>query len=157
MNVVLVVEHLRQLAEGHAVADGDGAVVGEALAAGLGERALNVSSGQRIGTVEDDDCDSCFGCGFEEVSQRGFVGVEADAGILQINHYRVELLENVLRRAAGFVGGTVHAVHGDAGGGVAGVADLRSVEGAGYTMLGAEDGGELNSGGMGENVDGAAA
>src|SRR5579863_6365655 len=102
-------------------------------------------------TIEHDDGDSGFGRGFEKISQRGFVSVEADASILNVHHDGIEGFERFKRRATRGVSGPIDAVNGDAGSGVLGVVDVRGVERSSDAVLGTEDRIERNAGNVGEN------
>ena len=63
---------------------GSGIVVDETFLPGVGNRTLNISAGDGVRTVEHDDRLLRLGRRFQKISQRGLVGVEARAHILQI-------------------------------------------------------------------------
>ena len=94
----LAVDVAGELAEGHAVADGQRHVVGVGLVAGVGDGALHCDAADEVGAVEDDDFELVAellfgGGGFEEVADCGFVGVEADSCVLQVDDDGVEVFE----------------------------------------------------------------
>ena len=77
----------------------------------------------RAGAVEDDDFEAMAaggfaGGGFEEVADDGFVGVEADAGVLQVDDDGVEVFQVFGFGALVGVFGAVEADDCEAGGGV---------------------------------------
>ena len=92
----------REFAEGHAVADGNLAVVGVVFAAGVGDGALDGDAADGVGAVEHDDVErvmevALLACGgFEEVAGDGLVGVGADAGVLQVDDDGVEVFELIV-------------------------------------------------------------
>ncbi len=104
-------------------------------------------SADGVGAVEDDDLEGVVvlvalgGGGFEEVAHGGFVGPEADAGVLKVDDYGVEVFEGVVGGAAVGVFGSVEADDGEVGGGVGVVGDFGVVVGAGDAVFGGEEGG----------------
>ena len=98
------------------------------------------------------------GSGFEEVADEGFVGPEADAGVLEVDDDGVDLAEvgwsGVL--VGGF--GAVEGDDGEVGGGVGFCGEVFGVLLAVEAVLWGEEGGELDGGvGVEEDVDGAGA
>ena len=88
VDAVLGVEVAREFAEGERVADGDGHVGG--VACGVGDGALDGETVDGVGAVEDDDGDAGAGGRLEHVAGDGLVGVEARAGVLQVDDDGVE-------------------------------------------------------------------
>src|SRR5436190_19369729 len=119
MNVVLGVEHLRQLAQSHAVANRDRPVICEVLASRLRYRSLNEGAADRVRTIQYHHGNSSLRGSLKKISNAGFVGVEAYARVLEINDDRVQLPEYFLWRAARGIGTAVNAVNRNLGCGVA--------------------------------------
>jgi hypothetical protein len=66
-----------------------------ALLAYVGERTLRYCSSDGIGTVEDYDVGSGLAGGLEKIADYGFVGIEADSGVLKVNEDGVKLAQGV--------------------------------------------------------------
>src|SRR6476659_3297349 len=143
MNVVHGIEHLCEFAESHPVTHGDAPVIRKVLVSRLRHRPLHEGAGNRIWPIKYYYANSCFGCTLEKISQAGFVRVETDSCVLQVDHNRIHVIQNIDWRPSQFIGGTVNAVHRHPGGNVARVADVRSVECADDAMLRTEYGGKL--------------
>ncbi len=149
------------------MADGQRHVVGVGLVAFIGDGALHFFAADEVGAVEDDDLEGVAeflfcGGGFEEVAGDGLVGVEADAGVLEVDDDGVEVFELIVGGAAGLGLGSVERGDGDVGGGVDLAGDAGLVFGAEDAVLGGEEGFELEAGDGfggfgGEEVDGAVA
>ena len=115
-----------------------------------GRSRTTISSGVAVGGFA--------GSGFEEVADDGFVGVEADAGVLEVDDDGVEVFEVFGLRALVGVLGAVEAGDFEAGGGVDLLADVGRVLGAEDAVLGGEEADEFDAGAGGaQDVDGAAA
>ena len=117
-----------QFAQGHAVADRLGHVV-DVGGCGVGDGTLHGEAADESWAVEDDDLEpvavSGFaGGGFEEVAEDGFVGVEADAGVLQVDDDGVEVFEVFGLGALVGVLGAVEADDLEAGCGIDLLADV---------------------------------
>jgi len=147
------VEHAGELAVGHGEADGHGEIANEIEAVGVEHGAFDDFAAKRIGAVEDEEGDFAAGGFFHGIGHGGLVGVEAYAGVLDIEDEGVDAAEHVVGEAARFA---VETVNGQAGGGVGGVGDF-FVELAADAVFGAEQRDESDARGAGEKVDGGAA
>src|SRR5262249_17285238 len=85
--------------------------------------------------------------------QRSFVRVKACAGILDIHHHRIQLLEHVYWWTTFRFRIAIHAIYRNARGAIDGVVDLARIISSKNSMLRAEDGGQLDSGRSGSKVD----
>ena len=162
LRLELLVVEAGELAEGHAVAHRDRNRVDVALGARIGDGTLDEGAVDGIGAVENDDLGAGFRRGFKKITHNGLVGVEANAGVLEVNDDGVELAQGFKRRPAIGVGCAVEADDGQTSGGVGGVGDAGLVAGAANAVLGAEERGQGEPGDVAgriveEDVDGAAA
>ena len=134
-----------EFAEGQAVADGEGHVVDVGFGAGVGDGALDGEAADEVGAVEDDDVEGVVvggvfgGGGFEEVAGGGFVGPEADAGVLEVDDDGVEVFELVVGGVAVGGLGAVEGCDVEAGGGVGFGGDGGRCRAAGEAVLGGEE------------------
>ncbi len=155
--MAFAVKEFRQLADRHAVAHRLLRVIHKAFGARLRHRPLHVGPSDRVGTVEHDHFGPRLRRRFEEVSERGLVGVEAHARVLDVVHHGVEVLHHVHRRMPLLHRVAINAVHGNLGCGIDGIADVRSIHGPGDAVLRTEDGDQLHAGRMRKDVDRALA
>lgn len=137
---------------GHGDADGHGEIADEIEAVRVEHGAFDDFAAERIGAVEDEEGDFAAGGFFHGIGHSGFIGVEADAGVLDIEDEGVNAAEHIVSEAAGVA---VEAVNGQAGGGVGGVGDF-FVELAADAVFGAEQRNESDARGASEKVNGAA-
>ncbi|MDW8207604.1 MAG: hypothetical protein RMJ43_07180 [Chloroherpetonaceae bacterium] len=143
-------EELCEFCGGHAVSDGYGVACGEGEAFGVGEWSFDMDSVDGVGSVEDDVAEVVLCGGFEGVEERGDVGVEAASDVLDVEDEGVDAGELV---GLGALALSVEAVDGESGSGVVGVGDA-GVGGALESVFGCEEGVEVESGGVVEEVDG---
>ena len=122
----------------------------------LRKRALHKRPSDRVGTVENNHFNSCFGGRFQEKSHRSLVGVEAHPGVLQVNYHRVQALEHIERRAALRVAGAIDAIHGYVGGGIHRIPHVGSIKLTHRAMLRSKNRRQLHPRYLGEHIDGAA-
>ena len=151
--MVFAVEHLRQLPNRHAVADGKREIANEGKPVLLQHRTLHQSSADGVRAVEHVEGNSLSGGRLERVAQSSLVGVKAHAGVLNVKHERVDALKHLVGGAFGVV---VKAVDGQAGGRFFGRGDA-VVGRAEKAMLGAEDGDQLDTARAIEQINGATA
>ena len=133
------------------------AVVGEVLASRLGERALDQRSCDRVWTIENNNLGSGFRRRFQKISERSFVSIETHAGVLQVKNNGIKLLQNIQRRTARLVTAAINAIDRNSCCRVARVADVSGIQFAGNAVFRAEDCGQLHSGRVRQQIDGAAA
>src|ERR1700674_1896558 len=142
-DVVFGIEELGELANREPVSHGQRKIADETCFVGIKHRAFDDLSAQRIRTVQNKEGDVAFGGFFHAVSHRRRVGVEADAGVLNVEDERVDAFEHLLRRAERLA---IEAMDGETGGGILGRRDLFIVA-AGEAVFGAEESEALTSGG----------
>lgn len=153
IDLPVCVEEVGEFADGHAVDDGDALIGGEGEEVGIGKGAVCFEGADGIRPVEHDEAFVVGGCCFHGVSHGGDVGVEACADVLDFEDECVDVREHF---GGGFACVAVEGVDGEFGEGVDGVVDLGLVEGAVEAVLGTEECGEVDVGGLVEEVDGAA-
>ena len=144
VDLPLFVQHPGDLADRHPGPDRDRVDGREGEPVRVRGRPLDDLAADRVRAVEDDDGDLRLRALLHHVRHRGEVGVEADAGVLQVDDDGVEPLE-VLRRGAPLL--PVEGDDGEPGRRVDGVGDLL-VEGRGDAVLRGEEADELHAGGL---------
>ena len=110
------VEQRGQLAQRHAVADGNGELAHERSQRRIEHRPFHPHAAQRIGTVGHHDGNAGAFRRAHHPGQRVRIGVEAGAHVLDVEHQHVDAIEH---RRRGFAVFAVQAVHGQAGGRIA--------------------------------------
>ena len=115
--------------------------------------SFDALSSQRIGPIENVKRDVMRRRGFHRVSHRRDVGVEAHAGILNIEDERIETREHGIRRPLGFA---VEAVDGQARRFIRRGRNAR-IESAADAVLGAEQSHKLHARRVRQQIDRAAA
>ncbi len=90
----------------------------------ISDGAVDGIASDRIGPVEDDDGLAGLGCRFKKVAQRGFVRVEANAYILDVEDDCIEAGDRLDRRTPLGFGVTVDADYGSTSRGVLRVMDI---------------------------------
>ena len=94
LNTALGIEELRQFANGHAMPDGKRMVSGKRQLVGIRERAFNHFSVDRIYPVEHDKSDFVLRGFLHRQAQRGDIGVEPRADVLNVKDERVDSFEH---------------------------------------------------------------
>ena len=150
VDVIFGVEELRKFADGEGVADGDGIVGDEAGFVRVENGAFDDVAGKRIGAIEDKEGDVVFRGFFHAVAHGGGVGVEANAGVLNVENKCVNALQHVVGGAEVF---TIEAEDGEASGGILGGRDF-FIGVARDAVFGAEKRDQMNTGSFSEEFDG---
>ena len=129
------VDHLGELAERHAVANGERMVIDEGHVARGRERTGHVDAVDGIRTIEDHDAQPALGRDGEGSVHGGGVGVETGADVLDVEHQRIDAGQHLVARRKAIA---VEAVDGQARTFVAAVFDPL-VEIGEKAMLGSEE------------------
>ena len=119
-----LVEELRELADGHAVAHRDRILADERLEAGFEHRALDLDAADRVRPVAHDHRHAMASRGVQAVRHRVDERVDARADVLEVDDERVEALEHLGGRLARLA---VERVDGDLPPAVRGVRRLDHV------------------------------
>src|SRR5947208_16602565 len=93
--ILLSIEESRELAHGHPMAWRDGVVRSETEFVRIGDWPGSHRSRYGIRTIQHEDLDSSLSGCLQVVALRSLVRVETYAGILDIDHHGIELLELV--------------------------------------------------------------
>lgn len=150
---VFGIEHVGEFSDRHAVADGDGVMAGEVFFS-LVDGSVDGETADGIDAIEDEEGEIVFRGGFHGEAHGRDIGVEAGADILNIEDERIEAGELI---GGGFAAVfAVKAVDGEASFGVGFVVDV-FIGFAADAVFGAEEGDEVDVGGLVEEVDGGGA
>ena len=113
---------------------------GEGEIVGVEHRPFDVVAGEGVGAVENIEGDFRFRRFLHGVEHGGFVGVEAHAGILNIEDQGVDSRQHFGR---GTVGGAVEAPDAESGGRVGRIGDAGMVFHAGEAVFGRKKRGDF--------------
>src|SRR5208283_5116336 len=150
----LRVVELCELADRHPVPHWDSMVVDEALLSRVRYRPLNVSAVDGIGPIQHHDWFTSLRGSFQEIPQRGLVGVKASACILDVENQHIEVPQNIKRGTALGISVAVNAVYVYFRCLILEVGDVRGVNCPGDTVLRAEDRCQLQTWCTRQNVNG---
>ena len=132
---------------------GDGEIAHEGATVVVEDGTGDVLPADRVGSIENDHVEPVLGRLFEDEAERGDVGVEASAGVLDVEDERVDALQLFGGRSLALA---VQAVDRRARGAISAILDLL-VPVAGEAVLGAEDRYQRDVRSVVEHVGGATA